>query len=57
MVMRPGYPAVTFQIDQGGAIVGAYAGPAEWDGPEARALIEHYLNRPERAAAVTKTGG
>ena len=55
--MRPGYPAVTFQIDQGGAIVGAYAGPAERDGPEARALIEHYLNRPERAAAVTKTGG
>ncbi len=46
--MRPGYPAVTFQIDQGGAIAGAYAGPAEWDGPEARALIEYYLDRPAR---------
>ena len=50
-----GLPA-SFLIDQGGAVVGAYAGPAEWDGPEARALIEFYLNRPEHAAAVTKTG-
>jgi thiol-disulfide isomerase/thioredoxin len=51
----------SFLIDRQGGIVGAYAGPAEWDGPEARALIEYYLERPERspehAATVTKTGG
>ena len=51
-----GLPA-SFVIDRNGAIVGAYAGPAEWDGPEARALIEHYLKRPSHAATVTKTGG
>ncbi len=50
-------PPASFLIDQDGDILGAYAGPAEWDGPEARALIEYYLNRPEHAAAVTKTGG
>ena len=44
-----GLPA-SFLIDQDGSIVGAYAGPAEWDGPEPRALIEYYLNRPEHAA-------
>jgi len=46
----------TFLIDPRGQIVGAYPGPAEWDGPEARALIEHYLRQPAGAAAV-KTGG
>jgi peroxiredoxin len=51
-----GLPA-SFVIDRQGGIVGAYAGPAEWDDPEARALIEYYLNLPEPAAAVTKTGG
>ncbi len=51
-----GLPA-SFLIDPAGAILGAYAGPAEWDGPEARALIEYYLNRPNPAAKVTKTGG
>ena len=55
-----GLPA-TFLIDRNGGILGAYPGPAEWDGPEPRALIEYYLDRPagapEHAAAVTKTGG
>ncbi len=46
----------TFLIDRRGQIVGAYPGAAEWDGPEARALIEHYLRQPAGAAAV-KTGG
>ncbi|MCH8002303.1 MAG: TlpA family protein disulfide reductase [Proteobacteria bacterium] len=46
----------TFLIDRRGQIVGAYPGAAEWDEPEARALIEHYLNRPAGAAAV-KTAG
>ncbi len=31
-------------------------GAAEWDGPEARALIEHYLRQPASAATV-KTAG
>jgi thiol-disulfide isomerase/thioredoxin len=44
----------TFLIDRRGRIVGAYPGAAEWDGPEARALIEHYLRQP---AAAVKTGG
>jgi thiol-disulfide isomerase/thioredoxin len=47
----------TFLIDRDGGIIGAYVGPAEWDGPEARALIEYYLNRPASTATVTKTGG
>ena len=46
----------TFLIDRRGRIVGAYPGAAEWDGPEARALIEYYLNQPAGAAAV-KTAG
>ena len=44
----------SFLIDRRGRIVGAYPGPAEWDGPEARVLIEHYLRQP---AAAAKTGG
>ncbi len=51
-----GLPA-SFLIDPDGAILGAYAGPAEWDGPEARALIEYYLNRPEHAADPAAAGG
>ncbi len=51
-----GLPA-SFVIDRDGGIAGAYAGPAEWDGPEARALMEYYLDRPAAAAAVVKTGG
>ncbi len=50
-----GLPA-TFLIGRDGGILGAYAGPAEWDAPEPRALIEFYLDLPEHAA-VTKTGG
>jgi len=46
----------TFLIERQGDIVGAYPGAAEWDGPEARALIEYYLDRPAGAATV-KTGG
>jgi len=46
----------TFLIDRQGDIVGAYPGAAEWDGPEARALIEHYLRQPASEATV-KTAG
>ena len=45
-----------FVVGRDGGIVGAYAGPAEWDDPEPRALIEYYLDRPEQAAAE-RTGG
>ncbi len=41
----------SFLIDRRGRIVGGYPGPAEWDSPEARALIEHYLDRPAEAPA------
>jgi len=30
-------------IDEAGLVIGRYAGPAEWDSPEALALIGHYL--------------
>ncbi len=42
-----GLPA-SFLIGRDGGILGAYAGPAEWDGPEPRALIEYYLDRRRR---------
>ncbi len=45
----------TFLIDGAGQIVGAFEGPAPWDSPEAKALIEHYLNG--EAGEVIKTKG
>ncbi|MEQ9332210.1 TlpA disulfide reductase family protein [Thalassobaculum sp.] len=36
-------------IDPEGRIVGRMLGDAEWDSPAAKALILHYLNRPEAA--------
>ncbi len=42
-------------IDRQGGVVGAYPGPAEWDGPEARVLIEHYLRQPASAAPVASS--
>ena len=38
----PGLPT-TYLVDHRGRIVGALAGPAEWDSPDAEALIRHYL--------------
>ncbi|MDH3472664.1 MAG: TlpA family protein disulfide reductase [Rhodospirillales bacterium] len=35
----------TFLIDRQGRMVGGMEGPAEWDSPEAEALIRHYLAR------------
>ena len=49
-------PETVLVVDPRGRIVGAYPGAAEWDEPEARALIEHYLRQPAGAAAV-KTAG
>ena len=37
---------VTFILDRDGMVRGGYAGDADWAGPEARALIEHYLALP-----------
>lgn len=34
----------TFVIDRQGKIVGSYQGMAEWDSPEAKAMIEYLLN-------------
>ncbi|MEM7224842.1 MAG: TlpA disulfide reductase family protein [Pseudomonadota bacterium] len=47
----------TFLIDGAGQIVGALEGPAEWDSPEARALIGYYLPEGKGGAEVVKTGG
>lgn len=43
-----GLPA-TFVIDRNGGVVAGLTGPAEWDSPEAIALIRHYLNQDSRA--------
>ena len=44
----------TFLIDADGRLVGGLEGPAEWDSPEAEALIRYYLDGP---SPVTKTAG
>jgi len=41
----PGVP-VTFLIDREGREIGRLTGPAEWDGPEAIALIRRHLAAP-----------
>lgn len=44
----------TFLIDRNGGVVAGLTGPAEWDSPEAIALIRHYL-RP--APGISDTSG
>ncbi|NIA68430.1 TlpA family protein disulfide reductase [Pelagibius litoralis] len=52
-----GLPA-TFLIDRNGGIVAGLTGPAEWDSPEAIALIRHYLRSdPSPDAGVSNTSG
>ena len=34
---------ISVLIDRDGHVVGRMEGPAQWDSPEAKALIEHYL--------------
>ncbi len=34
----------TFAIDKAGKIVGAYTGPAEWNSPDAKALIQYLID-------------
>jgi thiol-disulfide isomerase/thioredoxin len=34
---------VSLLLDRDGNVVGRMDGPADWDSPEAKALIEHYL--------------
>ena len=36
----------TMLIDRSGRLIGALEGPAEWDGPDAQALIRFYLKQP-----------
>ncbi|MGH6912944.1 MAG: TlpA disulfide reductase family protein [Kiloniellales bacterium] len=45
----------SYLIDPEGRIVGEMEGAAEWDGPDAKALIEHYLMPP--APEFLKTDG
>ncbi len=47
----------TFLIDAGGMIVGGYPGSAEWNSPEAVALVRHYLRSAKPKAGAVKTGG
>lgn len=41
----PGLPT-SYVLDRGGDVVGVLTGPAEWDSPEAKALLRHYLREP-----------
>lgn len=50
-----GLPA-TFLIDRDGAVVAGMTGPAEWDSPEAIALIRHYLRSANQQGAERGTG-
>ncbi len=48
----------TYLIDAENRIVGAIQGPAEWDSPEALALVRHYLDKPDPGTSgIVKTGG
>ncbi|GAB4176967.1 MAG: hypothetical protein OHK0024_14550 [Thalassobaculales bacterium] len=50
----------TFLIDRDARLLGAYLGPAEWDSPEAIALIRHFIGgRPVPAPepGLLRTGG
>ncbi len=48
----------TYLIDAEGRLVGAIQGPAEWDSPEALALVRYYLEKPAPSTSgVVKTGG
>ena len=35
----------SYLLDPSGRVIGALTGPAEWDSPEAKALIGYYLNK------------
>ncbi len=45
----PGLPT-TILIDQAGNELGRVVGPAEWDSPEALALMRHYMTDPVQSA-------
>lgn len=40
----------TFLIDRSGIVIGSVEGPVEWDGPEAQAFIEFFLEDPVQEA-------
>ena len=48
-LLVPGLPT-TILIDQAGNEIGRVVGPAEWDSPEAVALMRHYLTDPVQSA-------
>ena len=41
----PGLPT-TVVIGRDGSWLGTLVGPADWSGPDARALLRHFLDRP-----------
>jgi len=47
----------TMMIDRAGHVVGAYVGAAEWDTPEAEALMRHFMGIRPVPFGVIKTGG
>ncbi|MEM7169867.1 MAG: TlpA disulfide reductase family protein [Pseudomonadota bacterium] len=47
---------VTYLIGPDGKMIGSLVGPADWNGPEAEALIRHYLPN-EAGTSLIKTGG
>ena len=50
----PGLPT-TYLIDPDGRMVGVLAGPAEWDSPDALALMRHYLPQGSEDPEILNT--
>jgi len=46
----------TYLIDARGRVVGGMEGPADWNAPEVKALVRHFLQRG-RESGVIETGG
>ena len=47
----------TYMFDRKGNLLGRLEGGAEWDTPEALALIQYFIDRPEYADGLTKASG
>lgn len=47
----------TFMFDRKGNLLGRLEGSAEWDTPEAHALIQYFIDHPEFADGLARAGG
>ena len=47
----------TFMFDRKGNLLGRLEGGAEWDTPEAHALIQYFIDNPNHAGSLTGASG